>query len=151
MAKAASAPKGVSTGLQITGIALQQFGSYMANNEQARGLKLNAREVVREGKRAAARVREMGERVQSSQRVGFAKAGVEISGTPLEVMAETVNLAERDALEIERAAERQARELRRAARRKKRAGVGGVVGTIAGGAIGGPTGAQIGGQIGSSI
>lgn len=145
------ASKAVTDGLQITGTSLQAFGSYMANAEEARGLKINAREVLREGKRAAARVRELGERVSSSQRVGFVKGGVELSGTVLEVLAETVNIAERDALEIERVAARQARELRRAARRKKRAGVGGVVGTVVGAAIGGPTGAQIGSQVGASI
>lgn len=144
------------SGLQIAGLSLQAFGSILTAGEAARGLRFDARETLREGKLAAIRMREEGERVQSAQRVGFAKAGVEISGTPLEVLAATANIAESNVLEIERSSARQAAELRRAARRKQRSGVfraiGTVVGGIAGAAVGQPVlGAQIGGGLGSSI
>ena len=151
MAEAKTKSKGTSDGLQIAGTSLQAFGTFMSNKETARGFKLNASEVVREGKLAAQRVREMGERVQSAQRVGYAKGGVELSGTVLEVMAETANNAELNALEVERAAAKQASELRRAARRAKGAGIGGIIGTGIGAIVGGPTGAIIGGQVGSAI
>ena len=127
------------------------FGTFMSNQEESRGFKLNASEVLREGRLAAQRVREMGERVQGAQRVGFAKGGVEISGTALEVLAETVSNAETDALEIERTAALQARELRRAARKKETAGTLGLIGAVAGGAFGGPTGAALGGSLGTAI
>lgn len=151
MADQKSASKSTTDGLQITGTTLQAFGSFMSNQETARGFKLNATEIVREGLLAAERIRLMGERVQSAQQVGFIKGGVELSGTPLEVMAETVNRAELDALETERAAYRQARELRRAAKRAKAGGLLGVGGAIVGGMIGGPAGAVIGSQVGSMI
>ena len=136
---------------QALGTTLQMFGTFMSNQEESRGFKLNASEVLREGRLAAQRVREMGERVQGAQRVGFAKGGVEISGTALEVLAETVSNAETDALEIERTAALQARELRRAARKKETAGTLGLIGAVAGGAFGGPTGAALGGSLGTAI
>jgi hypothetical protein len=139
------------SGLQIAGVSLQVFGALMSASESSRGLKFDAREVLREGKLAALRMREEGERVQSAQRTGFAKGGVILSGTPLEVMAETANIAESNALEIERSAARQAKELRRAARRKKRAGIFGAAGAAVGGIYGGPAGAAAGYQIGSSV
>ena len=137
--------------IQVAGTALDAFGTYLSNKEQARGFTLNASEVLREGKLAAARMREMGERVQSSQRVGFAKGGVEISGTALEVMVETVQIAERDALEIERSARLRARELKRAANRKEGAGIGSVLGMAVGAYFGGPAGAAAGAQLGGAI
>ena len=139
------------SGLQIAGVGLQAFGTLLSTNEAARGLRFNAREVLREGKLAAIRIREQGERVQSAQRVGFATGGVELSGTPLEVLAETANIAERDALEVERSSERQAAELRRAERRTKRAGVRSIAGTVIGGVFGGAAGAAVGSQIGSAV
>lgn len=138
------------SGLQIAGTSLQVFGSILSAREAARGLSFNATEIIREGKLAARRIREEGERVQSAQRVGFSVAGVEISGTPLEVMAETANLVESNALEVVRSSERQAAELRRAARRKKRSGVFGAIGAAIG-LFGGPAGAAIGAQIGSEF
>lgn len=139
---------------QALGTTVDMFGSMLSSNETARGFKLSAREVVREGKLAAKRIREMGERVQSSQRTGYAKAGVVASGSALEVMTDTVVKAENDALETMRQAERQAKEIRRAERKAKRAGALGFAGSIAGGIIGsvyGPGGAALGAQLGGSV
>jgi len=139
------------SGLKIAGTSFQILGTLLSANEASRGFRLNASEVIREGKLSALRVREQGERVQSAQRTGFSKAGVALSGTPLEVMAETARFAEENALEIERSAARQARELRRAASRRRTSGILAVGGAIIGGIYGGPAGATAGAQIGGSL
>jgi hypothetical protein len=45
--------------------------------------------------------RRMGEKLRGAQRAAYAKGGVEISGTPLDVMAETAATEELDALRLE--------------------------------------------------
>lgn len=137
--------------LKLAGVGFGAFGDFLQSNEQARGFKLSASEVLREGRLAALRIRQRGKQVQSAQKVGYAKAGVELSGTPLEVMTKTAVQAEQDALETMRQAERQAKELRRAAKRAKKSGIGGLVGAGIGGAIGGPEGAIIGRDLGAGI
>ncbi len=139
------------SGLQIAGTSFQILGTLLSANEQIRGFRLNAREVMREGKLSALRVREQGERVQSAQRTGFSKAGVALSGTPLEVMAETARFAEENALEIERSAARQARELRRAASRRRTSSILSIGGAVIGGVFGGAPGAVVGAQVGGAI
>jgi len=138
--------------IKALGTTMQAFGMFMSNQEEARGFKLNATEIIREGFRAAARVREVGEQVQSAQRVGFTKGGVDVaSGSALEVMADTVAGAEMDALGIERVARLNARELRRAARKQELSGALTLVGAVAGGVVGGPAGAGMGASLGGAV
>jgi len=147
-------PSGLSITGEIIGVSLQAFGRHLAAKEVERGLRFNADEILREGRLAELRIREEGVRVGSAQQAGFAKAGVVISGTPLEVMAATADAVERNALEARTSSIRRAGELRRAAAARRKSGGFGLfslVGTIVGGVYGGAGGAALGSEIGGAL
>lgn len=106
----------------ILGTGLSIAGTLAETQAAASADLFDARQLVSSAKDAARLERERGHRVQSAQRAGFSKAGVELTGTPLEVMAETANIAETNALKIEREAQQQATQLRHRAKDTKRAG-----------------------------
>lgn len=103
-------------GLGIAGLATQLVGQYkqgqaaeaQTESEQAwheYNAKLAEREAT-EAQEAAAyeekKLRKSGERFKARQRMLYAKAGVSLEGSPLEVMEETATELEMDALMIRR-------------------------------------------------
>jgi hypothetical protein len=114
----------------LLGTGLQGVGNLMQLESSRQATLFNADEVRRQGAEAARLTREEGARVQSAQRVGFAKAGVDIAGTPLAVLAETANIAETNALKIELTTFRQAQQLDKQARGIRTAQVLSAAGTI---------------------
>jgi hypothetical protein len=60
--------------------------------------------------------RKEGKRLVGTQQTRYAKSGVEPTGTPLEVMSESIREAEMDALMIEMGGEEEARQYREAGR-----------------------------------
>lgn len=68
----------------------------------------NAAVAEREGFAESARRRRLARRELSSQRVAFAKAGVRLEGTPLEVLAQNAAEFELDAVNVEIAARQTA-------------------------------------------
>lgn len=114
----------------LLGTGLQAAGTLMESSARANASIFSAGEVVRVGLENARLMREQGHIAQSAQRTGFSKAGVELSGTPLAVMAATANIAEKNALKIERDARDRAWQLKRQASREKTAGYINTVATI---------------------
>jgi hypothetical protein len=106
----------------LLGTGLQAVGNIMESSAQANASLFSAGEVLRVGLENARLMREQGHMVQSSQQAGFSKAGVELTGSPLAVMAATANIAEKNALKIERDARNRAFQLKRQASQQKTAG-----------------------------
>lgn len=97
----------VGTGLAVYGQVQQaktakEMGEYNAKlaEQQALQVDMDARESVR-------RRREQNKRFLASQTSAYAKAGVTIEGSPLEVQAETAGILELEALDASRQAQQQ--------------------------------------------
>jgi|SRR5215217_1913032 len=112
LAAAAIASAVIGTGVAVYGQVqaaktAKEMGEYNAKlaENQAQQVDMDARESVK-------RRREQNRRFQGMQRTAFAKSGVSIEGSPLEVMAETAGILELEALDASRQASQQTSALR---------------------------------------
>lgn len=112
----------IGTGVAVYGQmeaakSAKEMGEYNAKlaENQAAQVDMEARESVR-------RRREQNRRFMAMQRTAYAKSGVTIEGTPLEVMAETAGILELEALDASRQASQQSMALRGQAAYDRRVG-----------------------------
>jgi hypothetical protein len=122
LAFASLAVAAVGTGIAFYGQrqaakSAKEMGEYNAKlaENQAQQVDMDARESVK-------RRREQNRRFMGMQRTAYAKSGVTIEGSPLEVMAETAGILELEALDASRLAEQQGRALRGQAALDRRVG-----------------------------
>jgi hypothetical protein len=108
---------GVAGALTLASTAVSAYGQYQQGQQQAQAAEYNAAvarqqaEASREaGKLEAARIRKQKERLTGRQRAMYAKAGVTMEGSPMEVMLDSATDAEMDALITEYNYETQARQ-----------------------------------------
>ncbi len=95
--------------LMLAGGAMGAMGQMRNASAQALQMNFNARqsmldaEIARENAAIKARqIREYGRQLTGKQRTQFAKSGVRMSGTPLEVIADTIEKIELDAISAKR-------------------------------------------------
>jgi len=112
------------------GTAIQAGATVVAGRQQAKELKRQAELTRRAGEFEVARLRESEERLQARQRVRFAKSGVRRTGSVLEVMRQTAQEAEEEALNIQFGAESGAQARLFEAKQVKRAGQIAGLGTL---------------------
>jgi hypothetical protein len=112
LATAAIVVGAIGTGVAVYGQVeaaqtAKKMGEYNAKlaESQAAQIDLDSRESVK-------RRREQNRRFLGTQRTAYAKSGVTIEGSPLEVMAETAGILELEALDASRQATQQTRALR---------------------------------------
>jgi hypothetical protein len=134
----AAAAVGLVAGLG--GSLLQAKSAFDAGDAQYQAGMLNASYALQEGYAEEARRRREARRELAQERVTFAKAGVALEGSPLELLAQNAMELEREALDARLAGlrgydveKRQAKKLYRSARKQGLAsllsGVAGAVGT----------------------
>ena len=75
--------------MMLLGTAATAYGQYQQGKMQQRWAEYNAAVSKQEVALEKQRMRKERVKLLSAQRVGYAKAGVQLTGTPLEVMAET--------------------------------------------------------------
>jgi hypothetical protein len=89
---------GIAIGSTVAGALFQK----RATRQDAAAIKdaaeFNARQALQAGAEEEARRRRLARRTLSSQRVAFAKAGVVLEGSPLELLAQNAAELERDAV-----------------------------------------------------
>jgi len=135
--------------------AMAQVGQYKL---QAKAYKEEADLIRANGLWTATYIRSEGDKLKGTQLATYAKAGVTLEGTPLDVLSETARQVELDALMAkyqsqiqERKALQNAEMASSAASAQKKAGQLGLFGKIAGSAVGfaaaGPVGALVGGSL----
>lgn len=97
----------VFAGIAVAGTAVSAYGQLQAGNAQRDAAEFNARtaEINAAQSEAATidQLQQLARRTRitdSKQRAGYAKAGVKREGTPLEVLTETANLADKDAYRL---------------------------------------------------
>ena len=105
----------VGGALMLAGGALGAVGQMGNASAQAAQMNFNARQaeldaqIARENAAIKARqIREYGRQLKGKQRTQYAKSGVRMSGTPLEVLADTMEKIELDAISVKRQGEFQA-------------------------------------------
>ena len=81
------------------------YGQKRPGDAAKRAADFNAALELRRGRERAKAVRKKGERVKGRQRSLIGASGVQLKGSPLEVMAETAALVELDAINTMRDAE----------------------------------------------
>lgn len=96
---------GGTIGLRATGGILEARGAKTTADAISDAAKYNAKLARREASIEEARIRRRNRRALSSMRVSFAKAGVQMEGTPLEQMAFAASELERDAVNARLAGE----------------------------------------------
>lgn len=87
-----------TAGFNIGGTILRAKGAEQTADAISDAARLNAELARREGFIEEARRRRIGRRALSSQRVAFAKAGVQLEGSPIEFLANAASEFERDAV-----------------------------------------------------
>jgi len=87
-------------GTMAAGTVVSAAGAIQSSQAQAAAIEYRGEMTRRQAEYAEERQRERTKSLLSSQRTGYAKAGVSIEGTPLEVMTQTAEDAELDALAI---------------------------------------------------
>lgn len=92
---------GASAGLPLAGGFLQAQQARENAKAIERAAEFNALLATREASVEAARLRRRNRQLISSQRVAFAKGGIEVSGTALQFLADNAGELERDALNVE--------------------------------------------------
>ena len=105
----------------------------VAGRQQSKELKKQAELTRQAGEFEVSRLRESEKRLQARQRVAFAKSGVRRTGTVLEVMKQTAQEVEEEALNIQFGAESGAQARLFEAKQVKKAGqIGGVTTLLTG-------------------
>jgi hypothetical protein len=92
----------VAVGTMAVTTLYSGYSAYQSGKQQSKLLKEQGELQLQEGLFEASRVRDEGRRFQQEQMMQYIGAGVEIKGTPLLVMAETVARAEEEAKATER-------------------------------------------------
>ena len=90
----------VSSAIGFAGTALSAIGSIQSGNAQARAAEYNAQAAQNQAAAQEAQQRRQAARVMASGRANAAASGIEMDGSPLEVMADSAANAELDALTI---------------------------------------------------
>lgn len=97
----------VFAGLAMAGTALNAYGQIEAGQMQAKVASRNAEFAEANAHQVDLatddRIDQLARKTSitlGKQKAGYAKAGVRLEGSPLEVLAETVNLADKDAFRI---------------------------------------------------
>ena len=129
----------VGAGLKLGGGILQAKGIADQAEAESQALEFKAQVAEQQATSDAARLRRRNRREVSKARVGFAKAGVRLEGTPLEVLAQNAAELELDAANTEIAGRTFAQQQRRAAKTVFKQGQ-----RAAGAALLGATGEAIG-------
>ena len=103
--------------IQGVGMVAKGIGSYMQSMHQADVMDFNSRQgfidatISRQNADAKAKaLRKSGRQLTGSQRTSYAKSGLRLEGTPLEVMAESIENIELDAISTRQQGEFQARQ-----------------------------------------
>jgi hypothetical protein len=98
-------PMLIGAGLTLGGSILSGMGAQQSYGFQAGLSEFNARQYWTDSKIAlmnadeqARAIRKQGRAITGAQRTRYAKAGVRMQGTPLEVMADTIEKVELDAI-----------------------------------------------------
>jgi hypothetical protein len=99
---------GIGIGAPIASGISQQRAYKLEAEAVADAAEYNAALAIQEGAREAARRRRLARRELASQRVAFARAGVTLEGSPLELLAQNAAELEMDALNVELDARRTA-------------------------------------------
>jgi hypothetical protein len=134
----------------VGGGLLGAAGSYMQGQSQASQLNFNARQTRIDGQIAlqnaeegAKALRIAGRQLTGTQRVRYAKSGLRLEGTPLEVMASSIENIQLDAIKqrqqgifAQQQANIQAKFLKQQAGQAKTAGTIGAIGGLLGGGAG---------------
>ena len=89
---------GAALGLKLSGAAFQAHGAKTTSEAIEDASNFNAKQARKAGALEAARIRRFGRRQEGLQKVHFAKAGVQLSGSPLEFMVRDAEQFERDAV-----------------------------------------------------
>lgn len=129
-----------STGAQVAGSIAKGNAQKRAAEREAELKRQQADEVIRRSKQNVLALKRQRRTVKGRQISGFAKAGVELAGSTLEVLNSTEMEFERDILNTRRDAEFKASQLRAGAdiaiEEGKAAKTAGLIGGIAGGVTG---------------
>jgi hypothetical protein len=86
--------------LAAIGLGVSVVGSVFGGRSEKKAAKRAAANEARKGRFESAKFRAAAKRLQSRQLTSFAKSGVAIHGTPVEVMAQTAAEQELEALAI---------------------------------------------------
>jgi hypothetical protein len=126
--------KVIAVGASIVGTAVSVFGRVQVGRDQAQALEVNAQITERQAQEQERNARIRLERLKSSQRAQFAKAGVDLtSGSPLMIFAETELLGEQEIEAIRTTGVETAAQKRAQAGRAVRAGqIGGATTLLTG-------------------
>lgn len=106
---------GVGIGMEMLGIGQEASASAGMSKEQAKIAEQKA-------KYESARLRRQAKKLTSEQITGYAKAGVTLAGSPLEVLAETAKEMEMEAMAVEQFGASEAAARRYEARATQQAG-----------------------------
>ena len=128
----------LAAGLALGGGLLKGFGGLQQSKFQAGLLDFNSQQSFRDAQIAeqnaeikAKALRRSGRQLIGKQRVQIAKSGLRLEGTPLELMAESMENVELDAIAIKQKGEFRAKQLRvRAEFEKEQAGATRRAGTL---------------------
>jgi len=137
----------IAAGLQAAGGVMKGIGAYQEGQFESAKLNFNARQseidgmIAKQNAEAEARaLRKYGRQLVGQQKTRFAKSGLRLEGTPLEVMAETMENIELDAIAKRKAgrfakaqADTQAQYQREMADRAETAGTLGLISGLLGG------------------
>ena len=126
----------------LSGIGAKQQGDFQSDLStfNSRQSTIDA-QISRQNSEARAKaIRRSGRQLTGAQRVSFAKSGIRLEGTPLEVMAQSMENIELDAIATKQQGEFQAKQLETQAKFQKeqadaqsRAGTLGLIGGVLGG------------------
>jgi len=106
------AASAIGTGVQVMGQRKQAKAAERAGEQNAANAEMDALQTTLDTNEAVRRQRERNKATSSTQRSKYAKAGVVMEGTPLEVLAESAGLMELDALEQGRTGRAKSKRLR---------------------------------------
>lgn len=145
IAGAMAATSVAATGLSAFGQAQQGRDAYKAAHKQANRVIINSEFQVNDIERKRIRV-------ASNQRAAFAASGVKLSGSPLEVLAETNQLAAQDKARVRYEARNNAQEIRdsgsAALSQSRYQAIGSILGGVGNAAQAGITGSNFAKAIG---
>lgn len=120
---------GMMTALMLGGAALSAYGQVKSGQDKNKAAKFNAsiaeqqaESVLQQGTKQANLQRYRGRQLISSQRARYGASGVTASGSPLEVMAQTAEDVEYDALMTEWESKTKAQYYKSGAENSRRAG-----------------------------
>ena len=87
----------VVAGIALVGAGVSAYGEYRKGKDAEKAAEYNAELEERRGRERARAMRARGRSIKATQRANIGASGVQLEGTPLEVLAETAAMAELDA------------------------------------------------------